>query len=598
VNVRWQSFTHLALYAVFIVAPGAAAGEYASKPLGEPVLELPTLHSLGVYWIVGGDENKNARIGFEYRKPGGEEWKQGRNLFRVEKGAHKTEKFGSRLNVPDDAWLFAGSLVMLEPDTPYELRLRLNDPDGGSTEKLLSASTIAEPVARGQQPYEGEGPVLPPPTVWHVAPGTGGGKGAPDDPFKGLAAAQGRAKPDTIFLLHAGVYEGEFKIKKSGEAGEPIVWRGAGDGEAIIDGQGQSAKRLGRGIAATDVHDVWFENLTIRNADYAFVGHRSARLVIRHCHMHSVDYGITCTNNDNDSVRQFFISDNVIEGPCAWPRTKGIENPRGIQVTGMGHEVCYNRIRGFSDAVDTFPSPHCAAIDFHNNEISECTDDGTEMDYSERNTRCFLNRYTNVFQGISMQPVYGGPVYVFRNALYNVCVETFKLHNSPSGVLMFHNTSVKKGIPLVLMTGVKVRNSVSRNNLFIGTTGNYACENSAPMEDCDWDYDGFGGGPWRWFLKWNGTRYATLNEAKARAGVVKHAVFVGAAGVFASGVQPPEDQTAQYETSLNDLRLKPGSAALGAGEPLSGFSDCPPGQRPDLGAYPFGSELPHYGPRK
>ena len=79
----------------------------------------------------------------------------------------------------------------------------------------------------------------------------------------------------------------------------------------------------------------------------------------------------------------------MIEGPSTWPRTKGIENARGIQITGEGHVVCYNRIRGFADAIDTFPSPRCSAIDIHNNELSELTDDGIEMDYSERNTRCF-----------------------------------------------------------------------------------------------------------------------------------------------------------------------------------------------------------------
>ncbi len=49
-----------------------------------------------------------------------------------------------------------------------------------------------------------------------------------------------------------------------------------------------------------------------------------------------------------------------------------------------------------------------------------------------------------------MQPVYGGPVYVFRNVMYNVAVEPFKLHNNPSGCLIFHNTSVKNGAPSVL----------------------------------------------------------------------------------------------------------------------------------------------------
>jgi hypothetical protein len=280
----------------------------------------------------------------------------------VEKGAHQPESRPSQLNVPGGAWLFAGSVVLLAPDTEYELRLTLSDPDGVAEEerhgvRSLPARTIAESVVPQEAP------------TYHVVPGRGGGAGTENDPYQGLAAAQGRAKPGDVFLMHAGIYEGTFTVEKSGEPGRPIVWRGAGDGEAIVDGQGQAEKRPGRGISAGDVHDVWFENLTIRNADYAFVGHRSSRLIIRRCRMYNVDYGITCTNNDNGAVQNFFIADNVIEGPCTWPRTKGIEDPRGIQVTGMGHVVCYNRLRGFADAIDTFGSPCCSAIDFHNNEI-------------------------------------------------------------------------------------------------------------------------------------------------------------------------------------------------------------------------------------
>ncbi|MGD0093671.1 MAG: hypothetical protein ABSE73_27490, partial [Planctomycetota bacterium] len=435
---------------------------------------------------------------------------------------------------------------------------------------------------------------------------TGQAADASHQTARGLEAAQAAAKPDMLFVLHAGRYEGTFKIKKSGKPERPIVWRGTREGEAIIDGQGDADERPESAISATGVHDVWFENLIIRNAVQAIVCDCSARLVIRRCHIQAADFGITCTdppptpsrkgrgNIDDGRVRDFFISDNVLEGPATWPRAKGGEDSCGIQVTGEGHVVCYNRIRGFGGGVDVFPSPRCAALDFHNNDISECTDHGTRMDYAERNARCFLNRYTNVFQGISVQPAYGGPVYIFRNALYNVCVETFKLHNGPSGVLMVHNTSVKKGMPLILMTGEKVRNSLSRNNLFIGTAANYAYEDSAPMEDCDFDYDGFGGGPWRMFLKWNGNRYATLNDVKARAQVYKHAVLVEVQSAFAAGVKPPEDEKAQYATSLNDLRLKAGSSAVGAGEFLPGFDD---GGAPDLGACKSGCELPHYGPR-
>jgi hypothetical protein len=569
----------------FISIGGIAVSDDSAEPLAEPVLEPPTLHCLGVYWVVRGDDDMDATVGVEYRRTGADGWLTGLPLFRVEKGAHKPGDRESTLDVPDDAWLFAGSVMLLEPDTAYELRLALSDPDGGRAERVLTCSTVAEPTAPPNAPQ------------YHVIPGDGGGSGSEGDPYRGLEAAQARARPGDIFLVRPGVYEGTFTASVSGEPGQPIIWRGAGDGPAIIDGQGDGAERAGRAISAGDVHDVWFEGLTIRNADYGIVAHRSSRIVVRGCHIHGVDYGLTCTNNDNDAVTGFFIADNLIEGPSTWPRTKGIEDARGIQVTGTGHMVCYNRIRGFADGIDTFPSVRCAAIDFHNNEISEMTDDGIEMDYSERNTRCFRNRLTNVFQGISVQPVYGGPIYVLRNAMYNVCAEPFKMHNSPSGALMLHNTCVKKGMPLVLWTGEPVRNCVYRNNLFVGTEANYAYETTAPMVGCDFDYDGFGGGPWGQFLKWNGERFASIGDVRARAPVYRHVVQVETAELFASGVMPPEDETQQFPVAINDLRLKAGSAAIDAGDLVPGLGAGTTGEAPDLGAYELGAELPHYGPR-
>ncbi len=333
-----------------------------------------------------------------------------------------------------------------------------------------------------------------------------------------------------------------------------------------------------------------------RSAHHGVTFHDCRRIVVRRCHIRRVEYGMNAVRDTQGIAQDHFIADNLIEGPSTWPRTKGIENARGIQITGEGHVVCYNRIRGFADAIDTLPSARCAAIDFHNNDLSELTDDGIELDFSERNTRCFLNRLTNVFQGISMQPVHGGPVYVFRNVMYNVAAEPFKLHNSPSGCLISHNTTVKQGPPSVLMTPEAVRNVWSRNNLFVGTEGNYAYETSAKMVDCDFDYDGFGGGPFKLFLKWNGVRYATLEEVRKKAPVLKHAVVVDSATAFASGARPPEDVAGQAANTI-DLRLSPRSKGVDTGEPLSGLNDGFHGKAPDLGAYELGESLPHYGPR-
>lgn len=558
----------------------ALAGNDAA-PAGEPVLERPTLRSLGAYWVIKGDDNKNAAIQLEYRKASDQDWRRGADLFRVEKGAHYGKEYGSLLELSEDVWLFAGSALLLEPDTSYQLRLTFKDPDGGESVKTLSSRTVKEPVAP-------EGP------VYHVIPGAGGGTGTQADPFRGIKAAHANAKPGDTFLLHAGVYEGPVVLSRSGEEGKPIIWRG--EGEAIIDAQGSAAERPDRAIQAVGVHDVWFENLTIRNAKYGIVSHESGRIVLRRSHLHNLDFGLTATKNGNDAIMDYFITDNVIEGPSTWPRSEGIEDARGVQLTGAGHVVAYNRIRAFGDAIDTMPSPRCEAIDFHNNEISELTDDGIEMDYSYRNTRCFENRLTNVYQGISTQPVYGGPIYIFRNAMYNVCVEPFKMHNGPSGALMIHNTSVKKGIPLMLWTNKPISNCVYRNNLFIGTPDNYAFVNEAEATDCDYDYDGFGGAPFGMFLKWNKTKYATLEEVKAKAPIYKNAVLVDPKTVFAAGVRAPADENVQVPQPV-DLRLSGSGNAVDAGQVLPGINDGFAGQAPDLGAYETGAALPHYGPR-
>ena len=561
------------LFAVLSLVTIARAGNNA-EPIGEPVLERPTLRCLGAYWIVRGDDNKNAVVSLNYRKQGEAQWHAGAPLFRVEKGINHDAK----INVPDDGWLFAGSAVLLQPDSEYELKLTLNDPDGGTATKTLNAHTSKEPVA----------PTGP---TYYVVPGNGGGSGTKADPYKGLAAADKKAKPGDTFILQPGTYAGTIALRKSGERGKAIVWRGSGE-QAILDGGGKNV------IEAIGVHDVWFEKLNIKNAKYAIVTHESERIVVRRCHITQSDFGVTATKNSKDTLNDYFITDNVIEGVSHWPRSEGIEDRRGIQVAGAGHVVAYNRIRGFGDAMDTFQGPRCESIDFHNNDCELLTDDGCELDYSQRNTRCFENRFTNVFQGISTQPIYGGPVYIFRNALFNVCLEPFKMHNGPSGAIMIHNTVAKKGIPLILDTTKPISNCYYRNNLFIGSgPERYAFCNEAKATDCDYDYDGFAGGPWGNFLKWNKEKYPNLEAVRTKSPVEKHAVVVDGATVFQSGVVPPADEKTLVQTPP-DLRLSSHTAGLDAGQVLTGFNDGFAGKAPDLGAYEAGAPLPHYGPRE
>jgi hypothetical protein len=370
----------------------------------------------------------------------------------------------------------------------------------------------------------------------------------------------------------------------------------------ILDGQGTGETRPERGIDAASLSDRWFEGLTIRNAKHAIVAHESGRFVLRRCNIYDVDFGLTATKNEKDNVNGYFVTDNVMKGPSSWPRTQGIEDARGVQLTGSGHVIAYNRISNFGDAIDTMPSPRCEAIDIHNNDVFDLTDDGIETDYSQHNTRVWHNRLTNVFQGISTQPVYGGPVYIFRNTMYNVSVEPFKMHNSPSGALMLHNTIVKAGIPHLVWTSAGMSNMVSRNNLFVGTDGGEqkrgAIDFTPPVEDCDFDYDGFAGtGPFPYFLRWAGKKYATFDEMTRKAPVYRNAVQVDAATAFASGARAPETDKKAADPASVDLRLSPKSNAVDKGQVLPGVNDGYSGSAPDLGAFEAGAELPHYGPR-
>ena len=560
----------------------------ASQP-GEPVAEPATFHSLGVRWPVRGDANTNAVIGVHYRQRGETIWREALPLFRTDPESVSDE------NRVAGGRLFAGSIVDLAPDTEYEVGLALTDPDGGSAQRILQMKTGAEP----REPAGMRVRHVVPAGTMDPSPGTG----TASDPFRGLRSAQASAMPGDLFLLHAGVYrEGTWTIDRHGAPERPIIYRGAGDGEAILDGDGR--ERL---VSANGVRHVWLEHLTLRRARYLFVGHSGSHFVIRRCRLEVVGTGITAINGGYVESRGFVITDNVIEGPTTWPRSQGIEEVSGVSITGAGHVVAYNRMSNLGDGIHGNRHGGLSASDIFNNDIEASTDDGIEGDYSDTNVRIFRNRVTNAFSGISAQPSNGGPLYVFRNAIYNVLYTPFKLHNDTSGVLIFHNTSVLNGIPWHIQPGGETVNDVvTRNNLFVGTQGP-ALRSTGNMIRCHFDSDGYGGagGPGvlaavlNVFAEWNGRTYSTPESARRSGALYRQhgAVLMSAGGNFASGLGPPGSGSTRFSGEKIDLRLDPASRAVDAGVTVLNFNDGFAGKAPDLGCCELGQPLPHYGPR-
>lgn len=545
-----------------------------------------SLHCIGLRWLIRGDANGNATASVAFRRAGAGQWLPAMPLRRVESEALEDRK------PPAGVTILAGSIFGLMPGTEYKVKLTLTDPDGGSGEQIISRTTWSEPVAPR------------PKAVIHVAPGRGGGAGTKDRPFRGLAEAAEHASPGVLLLLEPGVYRGPLRAVNNGTADAPIVWRGSSEGESVINGPAN-----GTAIDARNRKHVYFERLVIRGARQAMAVDGAEFLVIRRCKMTDVDNGIS----DDAQAHRLFISDNVIEGKLPYGQ-KNQGEVRGIELSGTGHVICYNRISRFRDAIDTRKPWPVRDIDIHNNDCSDCEDDGIELDFSEHNVRVYDNRLTNCHVGISFQPSRGGPNYAIRNILYNIQSEAFKLHLTPtnrkapdwkigphrtSGGVILHNTVIKKGTALQVWSNEGPANYFyARNNLLVGIGGYWSIDIMPPMRHADFDYNAYVSDGAKKFANWNGQKYDTIDQFRQGTGMETHGLAISSfAGVFDGSVTVPADSKVAEEISRNRPELIATSPAVDAGELLPNINDDFKGEAPDIGAWELGGPRPHYGPR-
>ena len=285
----------------------------------------------------------------------------------------------------------------------------------------------------------------------------------------------------------------------------------------------------------------------------------------------------------------------------------GKNEGEGIQITGPGNVICYNRVSGFRDCISTMEDRGVhdqVCIDIYNNDIYVGADDGIEADFCEGNCRVMRNRLTNCFMGVSSQPSMGGPLYIVRNAMYNIIDAPFKLSRGSYANIILHNTALKvgDGMRMPHASGMFLR-SVFRNNLCVGGPGGgkfglygsgtgLAIFTPNPEPTNDMDYNGAGAHEIPFAAQIGREKYASITEFRERT-LFKHVIPVDLS-VFQNVAFPnppvPERQPA-------DLRLRAGSAAVDAGVRLPNVNDGFAGAAPDLGAYELGAPLPHYGPR-
>jgi hypothetical protein len=444
--------------------------------------------------------------------------------------------------------------------------------------------------------------------------------------------------------------DGTYYLTQNGTPDKPIVIKGAGDGEAIFDGDGNF--NLFNVMAA---NYNYFEGLTIRNTDVAFLAGLkkiagSSGITIKKCHIENVGRAFL---SDWSGSKDFYIADNVITGRFSADHLMGFtgrtwqkygDPPKlvseyAVKVYGSGHVVAYNAISNFHDGVDvaTYGNPDGApnpirdrlpvSIDFYNNEISNVEDNCIESDGGAYNIRVMRNRcFNHGHRALSVQPLFGGPVYFIRNIVYHAPEGgAVKLTASSSGIVFYQNTFIASVKP---MLGA-ISNIHFRNNLILGkseTPELFAVETYTNYSSSD--YNGFRPNEgaefsFGWMSPPFGTvslyaakpgltpqerikqeagskedrRFKTLREFSEATGQDRHSVLVDY-DIFQKVTPPdPNDPRILYKPVDFDFQLRPGSIAVDAGVRLPNVNDGFTGKAPDLGAYEIGQPVPHYGPR-
>jgi hypothetical protein len=511
---------------------------------------VATFESLSIYLPAKGINRASSRCGVEFREVGTKEWREGYPLQPDPQGRE-----------------FRGSLVQLQPDTEYEIRLTA----------------------------------------------TGGG-------FEGTRELRARTwsenfKIDRVVTVSAHS-DKPLQINQSGSKENGyVLYQGPG-GAAVID-----VKNQHENCVLIQGSYVIIRGLTLKGAKADAIRIVSASdVVVEKCDISGwgrfgKDQRVWGMNDAaiaarGSEVKRIVIQRNRIHDPrCdanTWseprPDKGGNPHPIGPQgtffwETGGNHVIRFNHIWGsehhyYNDGIGGGQNnslagfPNCDS-DIHGNIVENVWDDGIESEGGNANVRIWGNFLNECTQAIATRGNARGPVYIWRNVFgkskWNPKGEKggyfskagFNDHNrGDHGTYIFHNTILQPGGAGKGIVG-PVMYAISRNNILDADVSiDYRKKKEAQnaINANDFDYDLI-----------TGKIEVPSGMETERHGRRGNPLYVTGSGF-------------DRKTLKGIFQLAPVSPGFDSGARIPNFNDLFDGKAPDMGAHESGFTPMEFGP--
>ena len=525
--------------AIFLAAQTCAAEPYA----------VPTFECIGIYYPAA--DSGPCRV--QYRTVGAADWRRALDLVYDGRDGE-----------------YRGSIVGLEPDTEYDIRLT-----AGAKPVSFKCRTLSEAFPVGKTT-----------TV--------------------------RSGTSTLNITESGRADAWHLVTPRSGTRATVDVGNEADYTAVIDADYVILRGVELRNAA--VHGILIErgrhHIVIEDCHVTFWGRVGGPRTFGNTG--GYDSAIYAQREAGHLIIQRNLLDNPRGASNDWD-TGHPSGPQGISLNNSsgGNVIRYNEIvstedHGFNDAIGggsnfSFEGSPNRDSDIYGNIIRSVWDDAIESEGANMNVRIWGNYIHRTFQHVATACTSKGPLYIFRNVfgesrrtqvnpLGGAMIKTGRRNDYGGGhKFVFHNTALQPGGAYSVFSGHPDTNVVTRNNIF-DCPGRLVSRRTSEGAG-DYDYDFFSGSDRGQAREAHGLRgkmaYIPSYYLEFYPAAVTTKIQWGKITLNRGG----------KEVGITDPVVTVPNPVIDAGEVIPNFNDGFSGKAPDIGAFEVGRSPLRFGRR-